>query len=89
MAKSERSECCERLVSVFRVEIATVSESNVGSHDQLVWLSTKEAAKYLRKTVNALHIMVIRGHLRPRKFRNRLFFRRIELERLIESSVYE
>lgn len=70
------------------IETATVSETSDESFDSLIWLSTKEAAKYLRKTVNALHIMVMRGYIRPRKFRNRLFFRRIELERLIESSVY-
>ena len=67
---------------------ATTSEMPVESFDSLVWLSSKEAAKYLRKTVNALHIMVLRGYLKPRKFRNRLLFRRVELERLIESSVY-
>ena len=56
--------------------------------DRLTWLDSKEAAKYLRKTVNALRIMVNRGYIRPRKFRSRLYFRRLELDRLLESSVF-
>ena len=54
--------------------------------DNLVWLSSQEAARYLRKSVGALRTMVSRGHLRARKFRRRLYFRRIELDRLLESS---
>jgi hypothetical protein len=60
----------------------------VVAFDQLTWLDSKEAAKYLRKTANALRIMVFRGYLRPRKFRRRLYFRKIELERLLESSTF-
>jgi len=56
--------------------------------DRLTWLDTKEAANYLRKTANALRIMVCRGYIRPRKFRRRLYFRKIELDRLLESSVF-
>lgn len=56
------------------------------SFDILTWLDSKDAAKYLRKTENALRIMVYRGYIRPRKFRRRLYFRRVELDRLIESS---
>lgn len=58
------------------------------SFQDLTWLDTKEAAKYLRKSANALRIMVCRGYLRPRKFRRRLYFRRVELDRLLESSPY-
>ena len=56
--------------------------------ERLTWLDSNEAAKYLRKTANALRIMVYRGYLRPRKFRRRLYFRRIELDRLLESSPF-
>jgi hypothetical protein len=56
--------------------------------ERLTWMDSKEAAKYLRKTANALRIMVYRGYLRPRKFRHRLYFRRIELDRLLESSPF-
>jgi hypothetical protein len=56
--------------------------------ERLTWLDSNEAAKYLRKTANALRIMVYRGYLRPRKFRRRLYFRRLELDRLLESSPF-
>lgn len=54
--------------------------------DNLIWLTTKEAALYLRKSVGALHTAVYRGHIRARKFRRRLYFNKDELSRLIETS---
>ena len=54
--------------------------------ENLIWMTTEDAAKYLRKTVNAIRIMVHRRVLRARKFRNRLYFRREELDELLESS---
>ena len=53
--------------------------------ERLTWLNTNEAAFYLRKSANALRIMVCRGYIRPRKFRRRLYFRKVELDRLLES----
>ncbi|MBC7692809.1 MAG: helix-turn-helix domain-containing protein [Methylotenera sp.] len=67
---------------------ATDRELGEGAFDRLTWLDSKEAANYLRKTANALRIMVYRGYLRPRRFRRRLYFRRIELDRLLESSAF-
>lgn len=55
----------------------------------LIWLDSKEAAAYLRKSANALRIMVYRGHIRPRKFRRRLYFLRVELDRLLECMPFE
>ncbi|OFZ78413.1 MAG: hypothetical protein A2583_14080 [Bdellovibrionales bacterium RIFOXYD1_FULL_53_11] len=56
---------------------------------ELTWFNSFDAARYLRKTVNALLIMVNRGYVRPRKFRRRLYFRRSELDRLLESSRFQ
>ncbi len=56
--------------------------------DNLIWLTTKEAASYLRKSVNAVHTMVSRGKLRARKFHGRLYFKKSELHHLINSSLY-
>jgi hypothetical protein len=70
------------------MDSATDREPSEMGFDHLTWLDSKEAAKYLRKTANALRIMVFRGYLRPRKFRRRLYFRRIELDRLLESSAF-
>ena len=54
--------------------------------ENLIWLTTKEAAAYLRKSVNAIHTLVSRSQLRARKFSNRLYFKKEELDYLIETS---
>jgi hypothetical protein len=54
--------------------------------DKLVWLNTEEAAAYLRKTANAIRIAVCRGELVPRKWRRRLYFKKSELAKLLETS---
>ncbi|MBT3982381.1 MAG: helix-turn-helix domain-containing protein [Bacteriovoracaceae bacterium] len=55
--------------------------------DNLIWLGTEEAAKYLRKTTNAIRIAVHRGQIKCYKWRRRLYFKRDELDRLLESSI--
>lgn len=54
--------------------------------DKLVWMTSEEAASYLRKTVGALRVAVHRGQIRARKWRRRLYFKRSELDRLLETS---
>jgi hypothetical protein len=54
--------------------------------DNLVWMTSEEAARYLRKSANALRIAVYRGQLRARKWRRRLYFKKVELDRLIDAS---
>lgn len=54
--------------------------------DNLKWMTTNEAAAYLRKSTNAIRTAVCRGHIKARKFRRRLYFKRSELDRLIETS---
>ena len=54
--------------------------------DNLEWLNSKEAAFYLRKSYGALKVMVHRGHLKARKYRNRLYFKKTELDDLLETS---
>ena len=68
--------------------VKTVEEnlSSTPIFDNLVWMTSAEAAKYLRKSVGALRVMVCRGHVRARKFRRRLYFRKMELDRLLDSS---
>lgn len=58
------------------------------------WLNTVEAAVYLRKflgtgcpSVNAIHKLVSQGKIRRRKFAGRLYFKRKELNYLIECSM--
>lgn len=56
--------------------------------DNLIWLTTEEAACYIRKTANALRIAVFKGHIHARKFRRRLYFRKDELDALIDTSEF-
>lgn len=70
--------------------------SEAGSNlffENLEWLSTAEAAVYLRKfnpngipSVNAIHKLVSQGKIRRRKFSGKLYFKRKELSYLIECS---
>jgi excisionase family DNA binding protein len=54
--------------------------------ENLKWMTTNEAAAYLRKSTNAIRTAVCRGHITARKFRRRLYFKRSELDRLLETS---
>ena len=64
---------------------ATEMDLDQVNFERLTWLNCSEAADYLRKTPNALRIMVSRGYIRPRRLRRRLYFRKVELDRLLES----
>ena len=55
--------------------------------NNLKWMTTNEAAIYLRKSSNAIRTAVCRGQLVARKFQRRLYFKRSELDRLIETSL--
>lgn len=68
------------------IESATDLEAGAIEFERLTWLDTNDAATYLRKSANAIRILVCRGYLKPRKFRRRLYFLRNELDRLLESS---
>ena len=61
--------------------------------DNLIWLTTIETAIYLRRFTKdglpsdgAIRTLVCRGKLRARKFLGKLYFKRSELDRLIETS---
>lgn len=54
--------------------------------DNLVWMTSEEAAKYLRTSVGALRTAVCRGQIRARKWRRRLYFKKHELDLLLEGS---
>lgn len=56
--------------------------------ENLIWLTTEEAAIYLRKSADAVRHLVYRGDLKARKFKRRLYFRRDELDELLDLSVY-
>lgn len=64
------------------------SEPSALLFDNLEWLTTAEAAYYLRKSKDAIRQMVCRGQLRARKFHRRLYFRKVELDQTLDISYY-
>lgn len=54
--------------------------------DNLIWMTSAEAAIYLRKSVGAIRTAVSRGQLSCHKWRRRLYFKKSELDRLLENS---
>lgn len=63
-----------------------MKSNNISIFNNLKWMTTSEAAEYLRVTPNNLRVMIYRGFLKSYKFNNRHRFKREELDRLIESS---
>ena len=53
----------------------------------LIWLTIEETAHYLRRSTNAVRILLSRGVLKRRKFAGKLYFKKHELDRLIETSL--
>lgn len=56
--------------------------------NNLIWMTTEDAARYLRKSADAIRHLVYRGDLRARKFKRRLYFRRDELDEMLDLAVY-
>ncbi len=56
--------------------------------NNLIWLTTEEAARFLRKSSHALRQIIYKGKIHPRKFGGRLYFKRSELDQLIDTSFY-
>jgi excisionase family DNA binding protein len=65
----------------------TESELDRMNFNMLTWMTTKEAAIYLRVSVNNLNVMICRGVVKPYKLNNRNRFRRDDLDNLIKSSL--
>ena len=56
--------------------------------NNLIWITTEEASEFLRKSTHAVRQMVYKGHVNARKFHGRLYFNKLELNQLIDSSHY-
>jgi hypothetical protein len=74
---------------------AEAKDSENQLFDNLLWLSTKDAAIYLRKfrvdgtpSEGAIRNLVWRGVLKARKWQRRLFFKRTDLDRLIQNAPF-
>ena len=69
-------------------------ESGETFFENLTWLSTKDAAIYLRKfkpdgtpSDGAIRTAIWRGLLKARKWGRRLYIKKLELDRLLELSL--
>jgi len=51
-----------------------------------VWLSSDETAEYLGRSKNAIWLLVSKGILIKRKWNRRLYFKRSELDQMLEDS---
>jgi excisionase family DNA binding protein len=68
------------------VGLGEVENSTKLIFDNLIWMTTKEAAFYLRKTSNAIRLLVFKGDLKARKYKRRLYFKKDELDTLLETA---
>jgi hypothetical protein len=53
----------------------------------ITWMTTSDAARYLGKSKNALWLLVSRGLLIKRKWQGRLYFKKSEIDRMLESAL--
>ncbi len=56
--------------------------------DNLIWLTTEEAARFLRKSTHALRQMLYKGQISARKVHGRLYFKKSELHELVDTSIF-
>ncbi len=69
-------------------EYSDAGEKSPMLFNSLIWVTTEEAARFLRKSSHALRQMVYKGQIRARKFSGRLYFKQSELHELVDSSFY-
>ncbi len=55
--------------------------------EKLKWLTTKEAAEYLRITIGSMKNLVYRDKVHPRKLGRLNRFKRDDLDRMLEASI--
>ncbi len=67
------------------LDIGRKKDEKTPSLESVKWLTSSEAAQYLRVSVSSLKMMVYRGQVRVRKLGRRNRFLREELDRLITS----
>jgi len=66
--------------------LGSLKNERRSSLQDLTWLDTSEAARYLRKSRGAIYNLIYRGFLTPGRVGRKLLFKRHELDRLIEKS---
>lgn len=64
------------------------SKDSTSLFNNLIWLTTEEAAEFLRKSSHALRQMLYKGQISARKVHGRLYFKKSEINTLIDTSHY-
>lgn len=68
-------------------DVKTAEEnSSARLFDKLKWMTSKEAASYIRVSVGQLRNMVWRGQIKCYRLKNRLRFLRSDLDSIVKSS---
>lgn len=80
---NKHSETNSALKSEIEIETAEVRLRSLATRR---WLRTSDVAIYLGTTRSAIKKLVLRRRLEPKKLYGRLYFDRLELDRLIENS---
>lgn len=62
------------------------SSGSMKFFNNLIWMNSEEAAFYLRMTVGALRTAVCRGQIKAKKFQRRLYFKRKDLDFLLDNA---
>lgn len=70
---------------IFEILDIGKNDEKTPSLESVRWLTSSEAAHYLRISISSLKMMVYRGQVRVRKLGRRNRFLREELDRLIKS----
>jgi excisionase family DNA binding protein len=66
-----------------------MGNATADSLEPVRWLTTSEAARYLRVSISSIKTMIYRGQVRVHKLGRRNRFLRDELERLITAPLYK
>lgn len=67
-------------------KLLTEDQNSVLLFDKLKWITTKEAALYLRVSVGQIRNMVWRGQLVSYRVNNRLRFLRSDIDKVVKPS---
>lgn len=69
--------------TLFEIQDSCKLHDEILSLENVKWLTTSEAAQYLRVSISSIKMMVYRGTIRARKLGRRNRFLRAELDRAI------
>ena len=72
----------------YNSNVEKFDNSSTQLFNNLIWLTTDEAAEFLRKSTHALRQMLYKGKVSARKVHGRLYFKKSELHELVDTSYF-